>query len=324
MANARKIGVLFGMEDTFPWALMHAITTLSNGEFEGCPVEVSYLHDKQHFDYAAILDRISHEVDFYRVYLKCAAASGVVVVNNPYWWTADDKFFNNIVATSVGVAVPKTVLLPPKEHPPGTQASSFRNMRFVNWDEVFGYLGFPIFMKPADGGGWRDVSKCDTPEEFFAAYDGSRDLCMMAQEAIAFTEYYRLYVLGRSRVLIMRYDPGAAPHQRYVVNPPPIEPQLEARLRRDGVALCEALGYDMNTVEFAVRDGIPYAIDFMNPAPDADRNSVGQENFDWVVNNMAEVLIDRVRNPRPFETTGQWPAIVASAGSNGAPAASVH
>jgi hypothetical protein len=324
MARTRsnRIGVLFGMEDTFPWALMNAVTTRSGGEFEGCPVELTYLHDKQSFNYAAILDRISHDVKFYRVYLKCAAARGVVVVNNPYWWTADDKFFNNLVADSVGVAVPKTVLLPPKEHPPGTQATSFRNMRFINWNEVFDYLGFPIFMKPADGGGWRDVHKCDTPEEFFAAYDSSRDLCMMAQEAIKFTEYFRLYVLGRSRVHIMRYDPGAPMHERYVKNAPPIHPEMEARLRRDGIALCEALGYDMNTVEFAVRDGIPYAIDFMNPAPDAERASVGEENFDWVVNNMADVLIERCRNPRPFETTGLWPKTLVDGG--GSAPISVH
>lgn len=317
----RKIGVLFGMEDTFPWAVMNAITSLSGGEFEGCPVEISYLRDRQLFDYAAILDRISHDVKFYRVFLKCAAARGTVVVNNPYWWTADDKFFNNLVADSVGVAVPKTILLGPKEHPPGTQATSFRNMRFVKWNEVFDYLGFPIFMKPADGGGWRDVHRCNTPEEFFAAYDSSRDLCMMAQEAILFTEYYRLYVLGRSHVRIMRYDPGALHYERYVKNAGPPAPPLEERLRRDGIALCEALGYDMNTVEFAVRDGIPYAIDFMNPAPDADRGSVGDENFEWVVNTMAEVLIDRVRRPRPFETTGQWPRTLVD---SGLPAVSIH
>ena len=311
MADAsKKIGILFGMEDTFPWALMHAITNLSNGEFEGCPVSISYLSDRQRFDYAAILDRISHDVKFYRVFLKCAAAAGTAVLNNPFWCCADDKFFNNVVADAVGVAVPKTVLLPPKQHPPGTEAKSFRNMRFVEWDEVFAYLGFPIFMKPADGGGWRDVHKCDSPEAFFTAYDGSRDLCMMAQEAIAFTEYYRLYVLGREHVLIMAYDPGAPHHQRYVRNAPPIEPALEARMRRDGIALCQALGYDMNTVEFAVRDGVPYAIDFMNPAPDADRNSVGEENFAWVVDTMARVLVERARNPRPLETTGAWPSLL--------------
>jgi len=66
----------------------------------------------------------------------------------------------------------------------------------------------------------------------------------------------------------------------------------------------------MNTVEFAVRDGIPYAIDFMNCAPDADRNSVGEQNFDWMVTNMAEVLIEMVSGPRSFELTGNWPTVL--------------
>jgi hypothetical protein len=105
----------------------------------------------------------------------------------------------------------------------------------------------------------------------------------------------------------MRYDPKAPHAERYVLDPPPIESWLEPRLRRDALALSEALGYDMNTVELALRDGIPYAIDFTNPAPDADLHSVGAENFEWIVNNMADLLIDRVRRPRPFELTGAWP-----------------
>jgi hypothetical protein len=249
-------------------------------------------------------------VPFYRTYLKCAVASGVKVVNNPIWWSADDKFFDNLVAKAANVAVPRTVLLPHKQYPPNTEAKSFRNMQFVNWDEVFDYLKFPIFMKPAYGGGWKDVYKCDNPAEFFAAYDQTRDLTMMAQEAIEFELYYRCYVLGRSRVRIMAYDPKAPFHERYVKNPPPMNAQFEERIRRDALALCSGLGYDMNTVEFAVRGGIPYAIDFMNCAPDADLNSVGQENFDWMVTNMAEVLIEMVRGEKRFELTGNWPSVM--------------
>jgi hypothetical protein len=183
-------------------------------------------------------------------------------------------------------------------------------MRWVNWDEVFDYLGFPIFMKPAYGGGWKDVYKCDNTAEFFAAYDQTRDLTMMAQEAIEFDSYYRCYVLGRKRVHIMQYDPKQPHHLRYVQNPPPMDPQFEERIRRDAIALCDALGYDMNTVEFAVRQGVPYAIDFMNCAPDADLHSVGQANFDWVVNNMAEVLIEIVTTERKLELTGSWPVVM--------------
>lgn len=305
----KKIGLLFGMEDTFPWALIDAINQKGGDRVEAAPVEISVLMDDGVFNYDLILDRISHEVLFYRTMLKCAAASGVKVVNNPIWWSADDKFFDNLVAKAAGVAVPRTVLLPHKEFPPNTSAQSFRNMRYVDWDAVFTYLGFPIFMKPAYGGGWKDVYKCDNPQEFHAAYDQSRDLAMMAQEAIEFTEYYRCYVLGRNRVRIMPYDPRNPHHLRYQTDYPD-NPALLERIHRDAIALCEGLGYDMNTVEFAVRDGIPYAIDFMNCAPDADRNSVGEANFEWMVANMAEVLIEKVMSDAPLELTGSWPRLL--------------
>jgi hypothetical protein len=295
------------MEDTFPWALIEAINRKGGDTVEAMAVEVSYLKDDGVFAYDVILDRISHEIPFYRTFLKCAMASGVKVVNNPVWWSADDKFFDNLVAKSVGVAVPRTVLLPHKQYPPNTEAKSFRNMKWVDWDAVFDYLKFPIFMKPAYGGGWKDVYKCNNPQEFFAAYDQTRDLTMMAQEAIEFELYYRCYVLGRKRVHLMVYDPKQPHHLRYVQNPPPMDTKFEARLRRDAIALCDALGYDMNTVEFAVRSGIPYAIDFMNCAPDADLFSVGQTNFEWVVNNMAEVLIEIATGQQPMELTGSWP-----------------
>jgi biotin carboxylase len=226
------------------------------------------------------------------------------------WWSADDKFFDNLVAKAAGVAVPRTILLPHKQYPPNTEARSFRNMRWVEWQQVFDYLKFPIFMKPAYGGGWKDVYKCNNEQEFFSAYDQTRDLTMMAQEAIEFEQYYRCYVLGRKRVHIMPYDPKQPHHLRYVQNPAPMKPEFEARLRRDAIALCEGLGYDMNTVEFAVRGGIPYAIDFMNAAPDADLHSVGQSNFDWMVNNMAEVLIEIATGDKPLELTGNWPAVM--------------
>ena len=306
----KRIGLLFGMEDTFPWALIDRINTLGlSKSVQAAPVEISFLKDDGVFNYDLILDRISHEVPFYRTFLKCAAASGVKIVNNPIWWSADDKFFDNLVAKAAGVAVPRTVLLPHKQHPPNTEDKSFRNMRWVKWDDVFSYLGWPIFMKPAYGGGWKDVYKVHNPAEFLAAYDQTRDLAMMAQEAIEFEAYYRCYVLGRKRVRIMQYDPKKPHHLRYVADFPTAA-SLEQRMHRDAIALCEGLGYDMNTVEFAVRSGIPYAIDFMNAAPDADRHSVGEANFEWMVQNMAEVLIENVTTQKSLELTGNWPKVM--------------
>ncbi|MCE7958837.1 MAG: hypothetical protein DYH06_13030 [Acidobacteria bacterium ACB2] len=308
----KRIGILFGMEDTFPWALMNEINARAekNGEdVQAAPVKIGHISQEQGFEEAVILDRISQDVPYYRIFLKCAAARGVQVVNNPFWWSADDKFFDNLAAQAAGVAVPKTVLLPHKEHPPGTQSTSFRNLKFVDWDEVFAYLGFPIFMKPAHGGGWRDVYKCHDRDEFFRSYDETRDLAMMAQEAIDFTDYYRCYVVGREKVHVMPYDPRQPHHLRYEgARGRAIDPAMQEKVERDALALCRALGYDLNTVELAVRDGVPYAIDFMNCAPDADLHSVGEENFRWIVDAMAELLMDRARRPRPLEPFGRWPA----------------
>ena len=304
----KRIGLLFGMERTFPAALAERVEALGEGRVSCEPVRIGALRQDRPPPYDVILDRISHEVPFYRTFLKQCVFEGVQVVNNPFWFAADDKYFGNLAAIRAGVAVPRTVLLPHHDHPPNTQAESYTNLAFpLDWDAVFSYLGFPIFLKPMDGGGWRDVHRCADPDEFFAAYDASHTLCMMAQEEIVFDDYFRCYGIGREHVRVMRYDPRRPHHERYVRDAGPIEPAVLERVERDCLALCRALGYDFNTVEFAMRDGVPVAIDFTNPCPDADRASVGEDNFGWVVEAAARLLVDRALHPRPFELTGTWP-----------------
>lgn len=300
--SIKKIGILRGMETTFPDGLIHHINeTYGDQGVHAEFVQIDSVRMDGDPEYAVLLDRISHEVPFYRSYLKWAALKGAYIVNNPFWWSADDKFIDNVIAENVGVAVPRSLILPHKEHPPNTDASSYRNLKYpVDWDAVFGYIGFPAFLKPYDGGGWRGVTKVRNPEEFFAAYDASGTDCMMLQEGIEYTDYFRCYGVGRDHVRIMRYNPAAENFARYFDVPQePIDPALYARVERDVRALCATLGYDLNTVEFAVRDGIPYAIDFMNPAPDADYHSVGQENYDWIITTMGRFLVEKATAKRP-------------------------
>src|SRR5207342_3109858 len=135
-------------------------------------------------------------------------------------------------------------------------------------------------------------------EEFFRAYDQTGNLCMMYQKAVNFKEYFRCYVVGQQKVHVMPYDPRNPHHERYIQNPPEYDKKLLKRVEQDALKLCQALGYDLNTVEFAVEDGIPYAIDFMNPAPDADLHSVGHANFDWIIKEVADLAIDKAIEPR--------------------------
>jgi hypothetical protein len=189
-----------------------------------------------------------------------------------------------------------------------------RNLQFpLDWDGVFDYIGFPSFLKPVNGGGWRDVYHVHSPEEFFEAYDTSRDLCMMLQRAVNFTDYFRCYVVGQEKVRIMHYDPRRPHHERYLQNPPATDKKLLQRVEQDALKLCRALGYDLNTVEFAVEDGIPYAIDFMNPAPDADLHSVGKANFDWVVNAVADLAIHKAQTAGPHVPEFHWSAYLGKA-----------
>ncbi len=292
----KKIGVLFGMENTFPGALVERINSMEIDGISAEFVKVGGVVMAEPSPYAVIVDRISHDMPFYRAYLKNAALTGTQVINNPFWWSADDKFFNYALAAKLGVAVPKTVLLPHKHFPPDINHQSVRNLEFpLQWDEIFDYVGFPAFLKPHDGGGWKNVFHVHDPAQFFGAYDQTRDLCMTLQAAVKFKEYFRCYVVGQEEVRIMPYDPSRPHHERYVLDPPEYDKALLARVEKDALTLCRALGYDLNTVEFAVEDGVPYAIDFMNPAPDADYHSVGAESFEWIVDKVARLAVKKAQ-----------------------------
>lgn len=318
----KKIGILHGKERSFPQALIERINSLNEPGLIAEPVNINKVVQGDPTGYAVILDRISQDVPFYRAYLKNAALNGTAVVNNPFWWSADEKFFNNCLATKLGVAVPHTVILPSKDHPADCSAESFSNLAFpLDWDGIFGYIGWPAYFKPHAGGGWKNVYKVRNPDEFFKAYSETGQLVMLLQSEVQFDDYYRCYCIGGTEVHIMSYEPRNPHHLRYVVDRPPPAPELLARIRRDVLTLNQALGYDFNTVEFGVSGGVPYAIDFCNPAPDADRKSVGEDNFAWVVETAARMLVRRAQEHRPGQDNLTWGSYVQAAARGAAIAA---
>jgi glutathione synthase/RimK-type ligase-like ATP-grasp enzyme len=312
---SKTIAIVFGMENTFPAALVDKINSMGVEGVTAEFVKVGGVRMDEPKKYDVIIDRISQDIQFYRAYLKNAVLHGTIVINNPFWWTADDKFFNYALADKLGVAIPPTVVLPHNKHPEGTTDQSMRNLIYpLNWDEIFQYVGFPAFLKPYAGGGWKHVYKVHSPEELFHHYNQTGDLCMTLQRGVEFEEYFRCYVVGQEKVHIMRYDPKAPHHERYVKGNPPASPKLEERIEKDALTLCRALGYDLNTVEFAVEKGVPYAIDFMNPAPDADVNSVGRENFEWIVNAVAEMAVQKAQSEENQARELHWASFLASGG----------
>jgi hypothetical protein len=257
--------------------------------------------------YAVLVDRISHEVPYYRSYLKFAMLHGSHVVNNPFMWTADDKFFGAALISKLGVASPKTVALPNKEYVPGiVLTESLRNLVYpVPWEDHINYLGgFPVVLKDAHGGGWKQVHICRSMEDLWAAYDQSGLLTMVLQEFIKWDGYLRCMCIGQNDVKVMTYDPD---QRRYL--PPAIPAALMERVVADSLSIVRALGYDMNTIEWAIRDGVPYAIDFMNPAPDMDINSTGLDYHRWCVTKMADLCIRLAKDPRPQAADMRWSTV---------------
>lgn len=307
----KKIGILFGMEDTFPHAFVERVNQIAPKGILAEPVKIDKVIQNQLTEYAVIIDRISQDVPFYRAYLKNAALTGTAVINNPFWWSADDKFFNNCLADTLGVPLPKTVILPSAKHPDDTTSKSFRNLVApLDWEGIFNYIGFPAYMKPYAGGGWKHVYRLENKEEFFEKHPETGQLVMLLQEEIVFDEYFRVYCLGGKAVRIMEYEPRNPHHLRYVVDRAPASKKLLNTVKDYTIRLCTGLGYDFNTVEFAVRDGIPYAIDFGNPAPDADVNSVGQANFEWVVEEAAKMAIAYAKAQKPGKMNLTWGTFV--------------
>jgi hypothetical protein len=291
----KKIGILHGKERSFPEAFVDRVNRKSITGIQAEPVRIDKVMQGEATDYAVIIDRISQDVPFYRAYLKNAALCGTAVINNPFWWSADEKFFNNALATKIGVPVPKTVILPSRELPDDTSHESFCNLAYpLDWKSIFDYVGFPAYMKPFSGGGWKNVYKLTNADEFYEKHAETGQLVMLLQEEIVFEKYYRCYCIGGKYVRIMPYEPRNPPHLRYLASFETSEEEYN-QMEELVLRINHYLGYDFNTVELAIRDGIPYAIDFCNPAPDADRKSVGDENFEWVVETAATYAIERAQ-----------------------------
>ena len=308
----KKIGLIVGREWSWPPAFIEEVNSRGEdviAEF----VKLGGTSMDQLWEYDVVIDRISHEVPYYRSALKQAVVAGVTVVNNPFMWSADDKLFGAALATHLGIASPKTIALPNREYVPGIKHDeSLRNLMYpLDWDAIIAYIGMPCILKDAHGGGWKDVYVCKTKEELLHNYNESGLLTMIVQEFIEWEQFIRCLCIGREDVLPMKYDPR---ERKYIVDHAHLSPALGHRILRDSLTLVRALGYDMNSMEWAVRDGVPYAIDFMNPAPDMDINSLTPEYFRWAVEKMADMAIRYAKQPRPQREEIGWRELFSPTG----------
>ncbi len=241
---SKRVGLLVGRENTFPQPFLDVVN--EKGKPDGVRAEMAVLGgaaEMEESGYAVIVDRISHEVPFYRAALKSAVLLGTVVINDPFWWEADEKFFECTLARKLGIAVPKTIVIPNKEYIPDIDHQrSLRNLRYpLDWERMVQYVGMPAVLKPNTGGGWKDVYIVHSLDELVRAYDGTGQKTMILQQFIDWDDYVRCICIGRTDVLPIRYDPRRPFHERYQVQDPVVG-ELRDRAIRDAQTLTQALG----------------------------------------------------------------------------------
>jgi glutathione synthase/RimK-type ligase-like ATP-grasp enzyme len=305
-AMLTRIGLLCGMETSFPPEFLARCNRVPGVEAE--LAKIGGIAERFRSPYDVLIDRISQEVTHYRFALKAAALAGAYVINDPFWWSADDKFFGYSLVQRAGVAVPRTVMLPQKDYISRIDKNrSLRNLEFpLDWERIMDYVGFPAILKPADGGGWRDVSIVKSPAELLRAYDASNTMVMTLQQFVDFDEYVRCICIGKDQILPIQYSPS---RRCYVLNQGDgwLPRDLMDRIVTDARTINNLLGYDMNSVEFAIKDGVPYAIDFTNPAPDMAKEAIHEPYFEVIVDWMVELAVRAARDPKMSTAAGyRW------------------
>jgi len=297
-----RVGLLRGRENSFPDAVIAKINSMGKGvtaEF----VQLGGTKLNEPVPYRVVIDRMSHEVPYYAVYLKMAALQGTYCINNTFWRTADDKFFGYAIGEKLGLAEPKTVVLPNREYVDDVTAESLRNLWPTDFSMYLDYVGAPCIMKPAFGGGWKDVHKIHSLDELLHHYNSSGSKTMMLQEFITWDLYIRVPTIGRRWARGIRYDPapgGLGGYNQDYDNalPRAIRDEAEALSLRYNLAL----GYDMNAIELAYKDGLYYGIDLTNYTPDMDYRSFKDAHFPWAVEKMAEFAVEKALSDEPTPT----------------------
>ena len=304
-----KIGVLRGRENSFPEAFIAKVNSMDKGvtaEF----IQLGGTKLNEPVPYRVVLDRMSHEVPYYSVYLKMAALQGTYCINNTFWRTADDKFFGYAAAEKLGIAEPKTVVLPNRSYMDDVTAESLRNLWPTDFSMYLDYVGCPCIMKPAFGGGWKDVTKILSLEHLYETYEASSHKTMMLQEFLTWDLYIRIPTIGRRWARAIRYDPApmgmGGYNQDYDILPRDVRDTAEQLSLRFN----QALGYDMNAIELAFKDGKYYGIDLTNYTPDMDYKSFKDAHFPWAVEKMAEFAVEKALSGEPTPSVPDWKALL--------------
>ncbi len=299
----KRVGLIIGREWSWPSALMTEVNSRDAG-VRAELVKLSGVTLGEPVDYAVIIDRMSHDVPFYRSYVKYAALQGVDVINDPFTVAVDDKFFGLALLNRLGLAYPRTIILPNKTVETENVPESFRNLSYpLDWKGIIDHVGVPSIFKDASTGGRRIVFRVFSVDGLIDRYDESHTLTMILQEIVPAEQHIHCFVVGGENVHSLQYTLDGASYDR---GPLALEPPLLERLEEDARRISRTYGYDINMVEFVLSEGEPVVINPSNPTPDLDINLIGATAFRWSIDKVATLVIERALRERARPPHRPW------------------
>ncbi len=294
-SQAKKIGLIIGQEWDWPEAFMQAINDGDN-DITAELVKLGGTFMEETCQYDVIIDRISHEIPYYRTYLNYASIEGVYVINNPYTLSADSKFSSTALVNRLGLNSPRTVILPNKQVDKEIAPSAFRNLVYpMDWQAIIDYVGVPAIFKDNLASGRRGVHRVHNVDELIQRYDESSTRTKILQQIIESEEHIHCFVIGQEKVLPLQYS---LENGRYLPEPH-IHEKMRAQLIKNALTITRAYQYDINMVEFVIKDDIAYVINGTYPTPDINHELMSEEQFQWLVTEMANMAIDRSKRQLP-------------------------
>lgn len=290
----KKIGLIVGNEAEWPAAFLAAINQIDG--VTGELVKIGPTFADEPVEYDVIIDRISHDIPYYRAYLKYAAVQGTYLINDPLTKAIDQKFFNIAIVKKLGFKIPKTVVLPNKELDVDTTADTFRNLKYpMKWDEIIDYVGVPAIFKDIKNGGRRRVRRVSSTDELLQVYDESGYRTTILQEIIESDTHAHCFVIGE-KVLGLQYSLA---EKRYLAEPLDLKSKVGKAMKKAAIKISEAFNYEINMVEFVTQDDQPVVINGTNPAPEINQKLMSSDQFSWLVAQTVKVALERAKRPLP-------------------------
>ena len=326
VTTSHLIGLLLGTEDDWPTAFEEILRRLGpvpgpdgalhSFDTERMTIEPFSLRDRARQD--LVIDRLAYWYYHPREWLKKAALmDGVYVLNSPFTFQSMEKHAAYCAMIRLGLKVPETVLVPyknPLDNARYAYTSAQYNRPF-DLDAIAGRIGYPLFMKPFDGGGWRGVSRISNPAELHAAYDASGQMLMHLQKAVDYDVFARSLSIG-AETMVMKFQPDQPMHYRYAVEHNFLSPQVGDEVVTISRLVNAFFRWEFNSCETLVFGDEVYPIDYANACPDVALTSL-HYYFPWAIKALVKWCVFTLVTNRPTQLdldTGRYFAVADAPG----------